>query len=83
MSAALVPGCMRRFAFASIAVCSICWACRVALGFMEGDLGPIWISVGGGGLGSRGELGGSDMLAIVDLQRVHLEHMVLIRCSSL
>ena len=24
----------------------------------EGDLGPIWISVGGGGLGSRGEEGG-------------------------
>jgi hypothetical protein len=26
-----------------------------------GDLGPIWISVGGGGLGSLGELGGIDI----------------------
>jgi hypothetical protein len=30
-----------------------------------GDLGPIWISVGGGGLGSLGELGGKD-IAMVD-----------------
>lgn len=31
---------------------------------MPGDLGLIWISAGGGGLGRRGELGGSDdMLA--------------------
>jgi hypothetical protein len=29
---------------------------------MDGDFGPIWISVGGGGLGSRGELGGKDIL---------------------
>lgn len=28
----------------------------------EGDLGPIWISVGGGGLGSLGELGGRAIL---------------------
>ena len=28
----------------------------------DGDLGPIWISVGGGGLGSLGELGGKDIL---------------------
>lgn len=32
---------------------------------MAGDLGPIWISVGGGGLGSLGELGGRD-IAMVD-----------------
>jgi len=56
MSAALVPGCMRRFAAASICVCSICCAC-CALGPIDGDLGPIWISAGGGGLGSLGELG--------------------------
>ena len=30
----------------------------------DGDLGPICISVGGGGLGSRGELGGSAIMAI-------------------
>ena len=32
---------------------------RIAFGPKEGDFGPIWISAGGGGLGSRGELGGS------------------------
>lgn len=56
MSAALVPGCMRRLAAASICVCSICCAC-CALAPMDGDLGLIWISAGGGGLGSLGELG--------------------------
>lgn len=31
---------------------------------MAGDVGPIWISGAGGGLGSRGELGGSDMMVL-------------------
>lgn len=34
------------------------------MGPMAGDLGPIWISGAGGGLGSRGELGGSDMMVL-------------------
>lgn len=29
-----------------------------------GDLGPIWISAGGGGLGSRGEFGARDMVVV-------------------
>lgn len=58
MSADLVPRWMRRLAFASRAVCSICEGERAPI---MGDLGPIWISAGGGGLGSRGELGGRDM----------------------
>ncbi len=53
MSAALVPGCMRRLAAASSCVCSICCA-RCALGPMDGDLGPIWISAGVVGLGASG-----------------------------
>lgn len=63
MSAAFVPGWMRRFAFASIVVCSICCACRLAAP-SDGDFGPIWISAAGGGLGSRGELGGGIVAAI-------------------
>jgi hypothetical protein len=31
----------------------------------DGDLGPIWISVGGGGLGSLGELGGRSIFGVV------------------
>ena len=58
MFSALVPGCMRRFALASAIVCSISCACRLAVVFKPGDLGPSWISAGGGGLGNRGELGG-------------------------
>lgn len=50
---------MRRLALASMAVCSISCPWRIAFGPKEGDFGPIWISAGGGGLGSRGELGGS------------------------
>ncbi len=52
MSSAFVPGCMRRRAFASLIVCSICcvWRLAVALG-----LGDSWISAGGGGLGNRGD----------------------------
>jgi len=65
ISADLVPGWMRRFAFASMAVCSISWPCRAALGPIAGDFGVIWISAGGGGLGSRGELGGSDIFAAI------------------
>ena len=56
----LVPGCILRVAFASMTLCSIVesW---VEEPLNEGDLGPICISVGGGGLGSLGELGGNDM----------------------
>jgi hypothetical protein len=61
MSADLVPGCIRRLAFASMMLCSMVGSWVVALP-RDGDLGPIWISVGGGGLGSLGELGGRDML---------------------
>jgi len=57
MSADLVPGCILRDAFASIVFCSIVGPSLEVL--TDGDLGPICISVGGGGLGSRGELGGS------------------------
>lgn len=42
--------------------CSGCMAWRLAAGLPDGDFGPIWISAGGGGLGSRGELGGTDMM---------------------
>jgi hypothetical protein len=61
MSAALVPGCMRRFELASRRLCSICAECRLAAGPPEGEFGVIWISAAGGGLGSRGELGASAM----------------------
>ena len=64
ISAALVPGWTRRFELASRSVCSICVGCRLAAAPPEGDLGPSWISAGGGGLGSRGELGASAMLKI-------------------
>lgn len=37
------------------------------MGPMAGDLGPIWISGAGGGLGSRGELRGSDMMVLRSL----------------
>lgn len=61
ISADLVPGCILRFEFASITLCSIegSWLKELP---KEGDLGPIWISVGGGGLGSLGDDGGSDIL---------------------
>lgn len=55
MSADFVPGCILRLALASIILCSI-----VGSEFEEpGRPGDCWISVGGGGLGSRGEDGGS------------------------
>lgn len=53
---------MRRLELASISDCSIGQAWRFDCAPIEGDLGPIWISAGGGGLGSRGELGAIDML---------------------
>lgn len=62
ISADLVPGCILRLAFASIVLCSIVGPSLELL--TEGDLGPICISVGGGGLGSRGELGGSAIMGI-------------------
>lgn len=62
MSADLVPGWILRLAFASIVLCSI--ESSVLELLIAGDLGPICISVGGGGLGSRGELGGSAMMGV-------------------
>lgn len=63
MSADLVPGCIRRLAFASMMLCSIVgsWVAELP---RDGDLGPIWISVGGGGLGSRGKLAGRDIFVV-------------------
>lgn len=61
ISSAFVPGCMRRFAFASLIVCSICCAWRLAVALKAGDLGPSWISAAGGGLGSRGDPCARDM----------------------
>lgn len=66
MSAAFVPGWMRRRELASMMVCSICCVSRLAgLPAIDGDLGPIWISAGGGGLGSRGLLGACDIVETV------------------
>lgn len=62
MSAAFVPGCIRREELASRCDCSISVVARVAAGPPEGEFGPIWISAGGGGLGRRGELGARDMV---------------------
>lgn len=67
ISDAFVPGCILRAAFASSIPCSIAVSWLAEVSPIEGDLGPIWISVGGGGLGSRGELGGKD---IADDQRL-------------
>lgn len=60
MSAALVPGCILLLALASRTLCSMVGS-RLEKLPRAGDLGPIWISVGGGGLGSLGELGGRDI----------------------
>lgn len=65
MSLALVPGCMRRLAFESTRFCSICVVAGSAAAPPDGELGPIWISAGGGGLGSRGELGARAMVRLV------------------
>lgn len=62
ISAAFVPGCIRREELASRCDCSISVVARVAAGPPEGEFGPIWISAGGGGLGRRGELGARDMI---------------------
>lgn len=57
MSALFVPGCIRRFAFALNMVCSIsCVSWSSSLEPNPGDLGPSWISAGGGGLGRRGDI---------------------------
>jgi hypothetical protein len=63
ISADLVPACILLLAFVSIVLCSIVgsWLDRLR----DGDFGPIWISVGGGGLGSLGELGGIAMVGAV------------------
>lgn len=55
MSADFVPGWILRLALASRRLCSIVDSAFEELPLREGDLGPIWISVGGGGLGSLGE----------------------------
>jgi len=70
MSTALVPGRIRRLALASKIPSSILISCELDESTIDGDLGPIWISVGGGGLGSRGELGGRDMLQCESSTRV-------------
>lgn len=57
MSAAFVPGCTLRLEFASSVSWSTWFVARLAAAPPEGDLGPCCISAGGGGLGSRGELG--------------------------
>lgn len=64
MSAARVPGCMRRLELASRRDCSVGFVSRCAIAPPEGELGPIWISAGGGGLGSRGELGANAMIGV-------------------
>lgn len=69
ISADLVPGCILRLAFASMILCSIVGS-EVEEPPIDGDLGPIWISVGGGGLGSRGELGGRAIDDII-LTKLH------------
>jgi hypothetical protein len=63
MSADLVPGCILLAAFASMTLCSSrgSWLAELP---SDGDFGPIWISVGGGGLGSLGELGCMDMFVV-------------------
>lgn len=58
MSAAFVPGLILLFALASNMLCSMRLSWLSPASLMDGDWGPIWISVRGGGLGSRGELGG-------------------------
>lgn len=56
-----MPRWTRRFAFASSRPFSICDPWWFAAAPPEGEPGPIWISAVGGGLGSRGELGGIAM----------------------
>lgn len=63
ISAAFVPGCMRRREFASTIACSIFDSCVEWLPG-AGDFGPSCISVGGGGDGSLGDEGGKDMIAL-------------------
>lgn len=58
---AFVPRWTRRFAFASSRPFSICSPWWFAAAPPDGEPGPIWISAVGGGLGSRGELGGIAM----------------------
>lgn len=68
ISAAFVPGCILLAELASRILCSMAFSCSPDE-LNDGDLGPIWISVGGGGLGSRGELGGRDIEDGNSLQR--------------
>lgn len=62
MSAAFVPGLMRRIDPASFSNGGI--SCSPEPSPTVGDLGPIWTSVKGGGLGRRGELEGDTPAAI-------------------
>lgn len=63
---AFVPRWTRRFAFASSRPFSICRPWWFAAAPPDGEPGPIWISAVGGGLGSRGELGGIAMAGYRD-----------------
>lgn len=56
---------MRRLELASSRDCSNGVEWRLAAGPPEGELGAIWISAGGGGLGSRGELGARAMAVVL------------------
>lgn len=56
ISELLAPGWMRRLELALSRVCSICCDSWSAVDPSPGDLGPIWISAGGGGLGRRGDM---------------------------
>lgn len=66
-SSALVPGWMRLFAFMS----TMFWSMRTACASRPGDWGPVWSSAGGGGLGSRGELGGRAMASLCGDEAAH------------
>lgn len=62
ISAALVPECILRPALTLILFWSPVVSLMVEESPNEGDFEPICISVGGGGLGSRGEFGGKDII---------------------
>lgn len=77
ISAAFVPGCILLLALASRTLCSMVGSWLEKLLPSAGDLGPIWISVGGGGLGSLGELGGRDIVLVANGNRPE------VRCPAL
>lgn len=65
MSAVLVPGRILRVEPSSSAPPRNCSASLPNDSPTEGDRGPIWTSVKGGGLGSRGELDGETPAAVM------------------